>query len=263
MLKGNEYSKPDWSERSGLDQIDFRMHWAFADVNNAFSTAVNEDKYFNDATFNVTYIDSHDYAPDTAPENQRFAGTQDTWAEDLSLIFTFRGIPCIYYGSEIEFKKGKVIDVGPNAPLEETGRAYFGNHIEGSVVASDFGLYEASGTVKETLDYPLSKHIQALNRIRRAVPALQKGQYSLEGKSGANLAYKRRYTDNDVDSMAVVAVSGKATFTGLPNGNWVDIVTGDTQNGSTVVADASGKGNIRVYVLDGQKLDGLTGTYIK
>ena len=40
------------------------MHWSFKTAQNAFSVAVNGDKYYNDATWNVTYVDSHDYAPD-------------------------------------------------------------------------------------------------------------------------------------------------------------------------------------------------------
>lgn len=48
-------------------------------------------------------------------------------------MFTFRGVPCLYYGSEIEFQAGKVIDNGPNTALKDTGRAYFGDHLEGEV----------------------------------------------------------------------------------------------------------------------------------
>ncbi len=64
-----------------MNVIDFPMHWAFRNAYDAFSTALGGDQYYNDATWNVTYVDSHDYAPDGAPENQRFAGDQDTWAE--------------------------------------------------------------------------------------------------------------------------------------------------------------------------------------
>jgi len=99
------------------------MHWNFENAGSAYNVALSGDWSYNDATFNVTYVDSHDYAPDGAPESQRFAKDQSTWAENLSLIYTFRGIPCVYYGSEIEFKKGCIIDKGPNMPLRESGRA--------------------------------------------------------------------------------------------------------------------------------------------
>lgn len=57
--------------KSGMDVIDFPMHWAFKTAQEAFSMR-SGDQFYNDATWNVTYIDSHDYAPDQAPENQRF-----------------------------------------------------------------------------------------------------------------------------------------------------------------------------------------------
>lgn len=256
LLNGNDYHAPDMSKNSGLGVIDFPMHWNFTNANDAFRVAVEGDQWYNDATWNVTYVDSHDYAPDGAPEYQRFNQPQDVWAENLSLMFTFRGIPCIYYGSEIEFQKGALIDKGPNLPLSETGRAYFGDNIEGDVIVGDFGEYfGASGAVEETLNYPLSLHIQRLNQIRQAVPALRKGQYSVQDISGNQMAYKRRYTDDRTDSFALVTVSGTATFSNIPNGTYVDCITGDTKNvtNGSLTADCSGKGNLRVYVLDTQK----------
>ncbi|AZH29901.1 alpha-amylase family glycosyl hydrolase [Paenibacillus sp. M-152] len=266
FLIGNTYHTPDYSMKSGMDVIDFPMHWAFKTAHEAFNMR-SGDQYYNDATWNVTYVDSHDYAPDQAPENQRFAGTQDTWAENLDLMFTFRGIPAIFYGSEIEFQKGAVIDPGPNAPLSKTGRAYYGDHIEGSVMVQDYGKYtNATGTLAESLSHPLAKHIRQLNLIRRAVPALQKGQYSTENVTG-NLAFKRRYTDSakGIDSFALVTISGNATFSGIPNGTYVDAVTGDSKKvtDGKITLTCSGKGNARVYVLNGSGGIGETGTYLK
>lgn len=251
LLNGNTYHTPDYSQYSGFSVIDFPMHWSFGSATEAYRIK-DEDKYYNDATWNVVYVDSHDYAPDGAPEDQRFAKSQATWAENLSLMFTFRGIPCIYYGSEIEFKKGKPIDKGPNIALQETGRAYFGGYIKGDITVSDFAEYSnASGNIAATLSHPLSQHIQRLNKIRMAVPALRKGQYSTTGCSG-DFAFKRRYTDATTDSYALVTISGNATFTGIENGEYIDCITGDKKtvtNGSLSVS-CSGKGNLRVYVLN-------------
>ncbi|GEM49004.1 hypothetical protein DC3_46390 [Deinococcus cellulosilyticus NBRC 106333 = KACC 11606] len=273
LLNGNNYRAVNNSLRGGMDVIDFPMHWNFANARDAFGVATGGDQYYADATWNVTYVDSHDYAPDGAPENQRFSLGQDVWAENLSLMFTFRGIPTLYYGSEVEFKKGMVIDVGPNKPLEQTGRAYFGNNITGSVSVSNFGKYSgATGNLATTLEHPLAQHIRQLNLIRRAVPALQKGQYSLEGVSGGAMAFKRRFTSSTTDSFALVAVSGDATFTGIPNGTYTDAVTGDVKtvsNGSLSI-NAPGKGNLRVYVLStamtpapGKVVDRTGLTYLK
>ncbi len=253
ILKGNNYHQPDYSKSSGFGVIDFPMHWAFRDANNAYNRALQDDAYYNDATWNVVYVDSHDYAPNTM-EKLRYTGSTENWAENMDLMFTFRGIPCIYYGSEIEFKKGKPID-GYDKKIDETGRAYFGDHIEGSVTATDFGVYTASGAVNDTLNYPLALHVQTLNRIRQAVPALRKGQYSTENCSG-NMAFKRRYTDDNMDSFACVAISGDASFSGLPGGTYTDCVTGDVQQvaeGGTLSVKCSGAANLRVYVLDTAK----------
>ncbi|MFF5974521.1 carbohydrate binding domain-containing protein [Streptomyces sp. NPDC012769] len=263
VLRGNAYHAPDHSRFSGMHIIDMRMHMNFGDAQNAFWNGKDSDDSVNDATYNVVYVDSHDYGPDKSSE--RYAGGTDAWAENMSLMWTFRGIPTLYYGSEIEFQAGKRIDCGPSCPLATTGRAYFGNHLAGQVTAAGFSrVASASGTVATTLDKPLVKHLQRLNQIRRAVPALQMGQYSTEGVSGG-MAFKRRYTEGGTDSFALVTVSGGATFGGVPNGTYVDAVTGDTRtvtNGSLTVA-APGKGNLRVYVLGGPGRIGADGPYLK
>lgn len=254
FLSGNSYHTPDHSKYSGLSVIDFPMHWNFRTAAEAFGVKYG-DKYYNDATYNVVYVDSHDYAPDGAPESTRFNQNEDVWAENLSLMFTFRGIPCIYYGSEIQFRKGAVIDNGPNIALSETGRAYYGGYIKGDIDVADFAQYSnASGNIAATLSHPLAMHIQRLNRIRAAVPALRKGQYSTENCSGS-FAFKRRYTDSTTDSYVLVTISGSATFSNIENGTYVDAITGDTQTvtNNKLTANCSGKGNMRVYVLNTSK----------
>jgi hypothetical protein len=85
------------------------------------------------------------------------------------------------------------------------------------------------------------------------------------------MAYIRRYTDESTDSLALVTISGSATFKNIPNGKYIDAVTGDVQNvtnGTLTVANLS-DANMRVYVccatgftgIDGQI--GGTSTYLK
>lgn len=256
FLNGNDYHTPDYSMHSGMDVIDFPMHWNFENANNAFGVATSGDHAYNDATFNVVYVDSHDYSPDGAPESERFAQPQSTWAENLSLMYTFRGIPCLYYGSEIEFKKGKPIDKGPTISLRESGRAYFGGFIEGDITVNDFADYtNATGNMAVSLKHPLSLHIQRLSQIRMAVPALRKGQYSTADISKSGIAFKRRYVDSSTDSYALIAISGDATFSNILNGTYTDVVTGDvkTVSNNSLSVSLSGKGNIRVYVLSTSK----------
>ncbi len=262
FLNGITYHTPDYSKSNGTGIIDFTMHWNFENAHSAVRAGYAEDQYINDSTWNVMYVDSHDYGPDGMEKTRYSLGTQ-AWAENLNLIFTFRGIPCIYYGTETEFAKNLQIDVGPNAPLANTGRAYFGDQLQGTVTATDFSKYTASGTVANTLNSPLSKHLQKLNAIRRAIPALQKGQYTHDGAyvSGGEMSYIRRYTGEGIDSLACVAVTDGATFKNLPNGKYIDAVTGDVKNvtNGTLTVSSTGRGNMRVYVCCASGFQGISG----
>ncbi|MCD8026816.1 MAG: starch-binding protein [Clostridiales bacterium] len=273
FLNGITYHTPDYSNSNGTGTIDFTMHWNFYTASGAYNAALSEDYAFNDATWNVVYVDSHDYSPDEC-QNYRYTGGTQAWAENMDLMFAFRGIPCIYYGSEIEFQKGAQIDVGTTAALSTTGRAYYGDNLEGTVTATDFGEYTATGTVTTTLNSTLSVHLRQLNLIRQAVPALQKGQYTTDSTYvSGDMAFIRRYTDSSegVDSLALVTISGGATFKNIPNGTYIDAVTGDVQNvtnGTLTVSDI-GTANMRVYVCCASGFTGIsgqigtTGTYLK
>ena len=246
MLNG-AWHEPDYSQSSGFNVIDFPLHYNFSNAGSAYGLAKSGDMKYNDATYNVVYVDSHDYGPQPS-DGIRFSGSDAQWAENLSLMFTFRGIPCLYYGSEVGFRRGSVIDKGPNGPLSNTGRAYFGGYITGDVEASDFGEYKASGNVEATLNHDLAQHLIRLNKIRQAVPALRKGQWTDEGcAANGGIAFKRAYKD----SYALVALNGGATFTGCPAGTYTDLVTGKTYTGSTITVDApSNQGQVRVLVKD-------------
>ena len=253
LKSGYTYHTPDHSMKSDMNVIDFPMHWNFQYARDAYSVAKNNDEVFNDATYNLVYVDSHDYSPDGVDPVRYNMGT-DAWKENMSLMFTFRGVPCIYYGSEVEFMKGATIDYYKH--LSESGRAYYGDYLDGNVSATDFGVYTASGTVNNTLNSTLSKHLQKLNKIRLKVPALSKGQYTPVGDS---MAYVRRYTKGNIDSLAVVAVSDGTTVTGLPKGTYVDLVSGNrvNVNGSLSIS-ISGQGSLAVYVLENSSTGTLT-----
>ena len=246
MLNG-AWHEPDYSQSSGFNVIDFPLHYNFSSAGSAYGLAKSGDMKYNDATFNVVYVDSHDYGPQPS-DGIRFSGSDAQWAENLSLMFTFRGIPCLYYGSEVGFRRGSVIDKGPNGPLSNTGRAYFGGYITGDVEASDFGEYKASGNVAASLNHDLAQHLIRLNKIRQAVPALRKGQWTDEGcAANGGIAFKRAYKD----SYALVALNGGATFTDCPAGTYTDLVTGKTYTGPTITVDApSNQGQVRVLVKD-------------
>ena len=251
LMKNGAWHQPDYSQYSGFSTIDFPSHYGFNNAKYVVDLAKGGDKYYNDASYLVTYVDSHDYCP--GPNDlTRFNGGTAQWAENLALMFTFRGIPCVYYGSEVEFQKGAKVDGGgTDTPVKNTGRAYFGHYLEGTVTASDFGQYTASGNVAETLNADLAQHVRRLNLIRAAVPALRRGQYTFDGcKSASGLAYKRA----TADSYALVAINGGATFTAVPAGQYTDVTTGRAYtvgaDGTLTVDAPATKGQLRVVVKD-------------
>ena len=99
-----------------------------------------------------------------------------------------------------------------------------------------------------SLNHDLAQHLIRLNKIRQAVPALRKGQWTDEGcKANGGIAFKRAYKD----SYALVALNGGATFTDCPAGTYTDLVTGKTYTGPTITVDApKNQGQVRVLVKD-------------
>lgn len=249
FMKNGAWHEPDYSQASGFNVIDFPMHYNFNNASQAVAIAKEGDQFYNDASWNVVYVDSHDYSPGPN-DGIRFDGGTSQWAENLSLMFSFRGIPCLYYGSEVEFQKAATIDKGPLLALKESGRAYYGAYLEGDVQADGFGkIKSASGNVKETLNGDLAQHLRRLNLIRQACPALRKGQYTWDGCSAkGGWAFKRAYKN----SYALVAVNGGATFSNVPAGTYTDLVTGKQyQGGGTITVDApQTQGQLRVLVKD-------------
>lgn len=249
-LEGNAYHTPDRSLYSGMSVIDYPLHMMFSDATNGFRVRTG-DHLYNDASYNVTYVDSHDYGPADGATRPYYAN--DKFAEQSNLLFAWRGIPCVYYGSEVRFRNGMAIDLGPMGNLDQTGRAYFGGYIKGDVTVSDFGAYSsASGNMAVALSHPMAQHYRRLNQLRARIPALRRGQYSTDGCQSSKIAFKRRYTDATTDSYVMVAIGAPATFTGILNGKYVEAITGRsvTVTDGTLSVNELATGNMRIYVLD-------------
>ena len=136
------------------------------------------DWIYGDATKLVTFFQNHDVGPDN-DFKFRFGG--ETWQAAMvyNLLWTIRGIPCLYFGEEIEFQKGRPQDIdGGSMTLDQTGRAYFGDRLEGK-------------EEQQSLSHPLAQHIKRLNLIRRQIPALQKGQMAQVHEWGSGMSFVR------------------------------------------------------------------------
>ncbi len=255
---GNDPRNAESGGDSGLSVLDFSLFSTFRDNVSrghygGIGGVLKRDGIYGDATKLVTFLQNHDVGPDN-DFRYRFRGEQSMAAAAYNLLWTIRGIPCLYYGEEIEFKKGAPQDIISNDDtLDQTGRAYFGEHLE-------------DGRIAETKAHPLFRHIQRLNQIRRAIPALQKGAMSQLDEWGSGIRFIRDYDNGQSYVVVGLAIGGDQHITvpGVRDGVYRDAVTGrevTSRDGNLsfhVQANSAG-----IYVKDGRGKIGQDGLYLR
>jgi glycosidase len=251
-------ANPNAGGDSGLSVLDFSLFSTFRDNlrNGNFSGVggvLAMDWVYGDATKLVTFFQNHDVGPDN---DFKFRFNGETWkaASAYNLLWTIRGIPCLYQGEEVEFMKGAPQDIdGPTMTLDQTGRAYFGDRLTPAAIAT-------------TQAHPLYRHILRLNQIRHAVPALQKAPMSQVSEQGNGLLFVRDYQNGLSYAVVGLAAATAQSFTisGVRNGTYRDAVTGrvvSVANGTlsfTVNGSSAG-----IYVLDGPGKIGVDGDFLR
>jgi hypothetical protein len=175
-------------------------------------------------------------------------------AAAYNMLWTIRGIPCLYQGEEIEFMKGAPQDIiGNDDTLDSTGRAYFGDHL-------------TDERIRETQSHPLYRHIQRLNQIRRAVPALQKAPMSQVNEWGGGMSFIRDHNNGESYAVVGLAVGGDQDITvgNVRNGTYTDAVTGNRIAVSNGTVSFHVRGNSAgIYVLNGPGKIGTDGVYLR
>ncbi len=240
------------SASSGASVLDFYAEGTFHNIFqdgggfSGVSAAARYDNLYSDPSQLVTWLDNHDFGPNN-DWNQRYSGSDENLAACMNFMFTWRGIPSVYYGTEMRFKSGAWTDIHDaadiNKSLDNTGRAYYGN------------------VMNNAPNHVIYKHIKKLNAIRKAIPALQNGSWSWGGNGPGNgIGYTRRSGSSFV--VVGLAKDGSASFnfTGVDNGTYRDAVTGKTvtvSNGSIGFTVTSGSAGI--YVLNGPGMIGDNG----
>lgn len=251
-------ANPGGGGDSGLSVLDFSLFSTFRDNlrNGNFSGiggVLGFDGLYGDATRLVTFFQNHDVGPDN-DFKFRFGGEAWKAAIAYNLLWTIRGIPCLYQGEEVQFMPGAPEDIdGPSMTLDQTGRAYFGDRLTPSARPA-------------TQAHPLYRHVRRLNQIRRAVPALQKAAMSQVNELGNGLSFVR--DDPGSHSYAVVglAAGGDQSFTvtGVRNGTYRDAVTGRAVTvGNGALSFAVRAWSAGIYVLDGPGKIGVDGDFLR
>lgn len=179
---------------------------------------VSNDPRYRDATYLVSYLDNHD--------KPRFNGTGSDgrpaetvhYIDALNWYFTARGIPCIYYGTEVQMQGGNDPDnrrvLGRDGIVRARGDRVFGQ-------------------------------LKFLNALRKASPALQKGvQRKLLGERDV-YAFRRDFEgDTAVVCLNKGALDMMLPVGGIPDGPYRELVTGQ------IVAVSGGRTDVRVPAHD-------------
>lgn len=245
------------SENSGVAQLDFFEEATFHNVfqeGGSFSNAqacARYDNLYSDPYTNLSWLDNHDFGPNN-DWNQRYGGTEENLAACMNFMFTWRGIPVVYYGTENQFMKGAYTDLHNASDIEVsldvTGRAYYGKKLAADQIAT-------------TKSHKIYQQIRKLNQMRSQIPALWDGDWQWGGNAPGNgIGFTRVKGTSKV--CVGLAKDGDASFsfTGIDNGKWVDAVTGKSVTVSNGTLGFSVKSaSAGIYVLNGPGMIGESG----
>ncbi len=171
-----------WAENGGISVLDFPLKAKLADAfgrKQAGFQILAEALHLDSGLYQnpyelMTFYDNHDM-PRLDAEDSGFIDAHN-W------LFTARGIPVIYYGSETGFMRGKA--------EHEGNRNYYGQ-----------------ARIDAGLNHPIYRGLQRIANIRRESPALQQGlQLNLLLK-GDRAAFLRVFQHGDVTQTALVLLN--------------------------------------------------------
>ena len=198
-------------ERAGFEELAGRLYLDGGPYANPYELA--------------TFYDNHDMA--------RLDASDEGFIDAHNWLFTARGIPVVYYGSEIGFMRGK--------PEHDGNRNYFG-----------------AERIAAAPSHAIHRNLSRIAHVRARTPALQRGlQLNVELK-GDRAAFYRVIQHEGVSQIALVLLNkgdAAATFEverWLQPGTWrAAIAGGETKvrRGGSIEATVPAHG-VEVFVLD-------------
>lgn len=163
-------------------------------------SVLSHDASYRDASFLVTFLDNHDKPRFNGTGGDgRQAGLTD-YIDALNWYFTARGIPCIYYGTEVQMQGGN--DPDNRRMLGEQG-------------------------IQAAQNNPVYWQLRKLNALRASFEPLQKGLQTRLNASHDSYAFRRDYEGET--AVVLLNKSGQdqnLQVQGLPNGRYTELYTG-------------------------------------
>jgi len=146
-------------------------------LNRVYQT-LGEDYLYQDPNKNLTFLDNHDLSRIYSVLNEDF----NAWKRSQNLLFTLRGMPSIYYGTEILMK-------GKTSPSD----AYVRFDFPGGWKSDSINKFKPQGRTAQEQQAFL--HIQKLAKFRAQNPVFLNGKMVHFAGKDETYSYFR-YTDN-------------------------------------------------------------------
>jgi glycosidase len=224
------YTRP---QNGGISLLDFPLRGRIAEVfehpGNDYARLLDRLYLTNGPYQNpyelVTFYDNHDMA--------RLAASDDGFIDANNWLFTARGIPAIYYGSETGFERGKAEHQG--------NRNYYGQQ-----------------RIDAASKSPIYRQLKRIASLREKTPALQRGLMLPIRFAGNQAAFYRVYQQGDTHQIALVLLNKgdvPAPFDigdYLQAGYWQPVLGGaaiDVAEGGHLHASVPAH-DVQVYLLD-------------
>lgn len=224
-----------WARNGGISVLDFPLRGRIAEVfehPGSDYAALLDRLYLTNGPYAnpyelVTFYDNHDMA--------RLKASDNGFIDANNWLFTARGIPAIYYGSEIGFERG-------NAE-HEGNRNYFGQR-----------------RIDDAPKSLIYRQLKRVARLREVTPALQRGLMLPIRFAGNQAAFYRVYQKGNTHQIALVLLNKgdqAADFTvsdALQAGHWKPAFGGENItviHGGSLHATVTAHG-VQVYLLDAQ-----------
>lgn len=204
-----EIAEHTWPQNGGYSVLDFpgraAMTKVFENPDSDFADLTGylhlTDGLYQNPYELVTFYDNHDMS--------RMNATDAGFINANNWLFTSRGIPAFYYGSEIGFERGMAEHFG--------NRNYFGQD-----------------RIEIARTHPIRQNLSIIANLRKASISLQKGlQLNLSFK-GDQASFYRIYQKDGVNQTALVLLNkddqpAAVSFTKLIEpGKWRDGLSGET-----------------------------------
>ena len=200
-------AKHTWRENANVSVLDFPLKQAVDEVFGRKRAGYDriapalflEGGPYTDPYALATFYDNHDMP--------RMDAVDEGFIDAHNFLFTARGIPVVYYGSEIGFMRGAAEHAG--------NRNYFG-----------------TANIERARTHPIHAALARIATVRRATPALQRGLQVNLSMAGETAAFYRVLQEGGAAQTALVLLNkGDAPATlrvdrMLQPGRWTSRMTG-------------------------------------